>query len=167
MAVVKAFHKFSDWLDRVCGVLCVVCIAAMVILTGAQIVFRLYFTALYWSDEVTRYLLVWATFLAVGSVYRRAGHISVTLVQDRAPERVRTAMRVLGHILCEAFFILAVVYGLKYAGMQSRQLSAALRIPMSRVYLAIPVGCAIAAVQGLDRILDTLVRPTEKKEADA
>ncbi|MCD8351216.1 MAG: TRAP transporter small permease [Planctomycetaceae bacterium] len=165
MAAVKAFHKLSRWLDYLCGALCVICVTAMVLLTGAQILFRLYLTALSWSEELTRYLLVWATFLGAGCVYRRMGHISVTAMQDLVPPRLRTAMRVLCHLLCGAFFVIAVVYGLDYVSMQSRQLSAALRIPMSRVYMAIPVGFGIMAVHVVDRLLAMFDKAETKEEA--
>ncbi|MCC8194998.1 MAG: TRAP transporter small permease [Deltaproteobacteria bacterium] len=153
MALMKAFHKLSEWLDYVCGGICVVCVAGMVILTGLQIACRLWFTALAWSEELTRYLMVWATFLGASCVYRRSGHISVTVVQALFPASCQKLMQVCCHLLCGAFFIVAVMYGLDYMGMQSRQLSAALRIPMSWVYLAIPVGCGLMAFHVLDLLL--------------
>ncbi|MCC8189521.1 MAG: TRAP transporter small permease [Planctomycetes bacterium] len=165
MPFLKAFHRLSALLDAVCGALCVVCVTGMVVLTGAQIVYRQFFTALSWSEELTRYLLVWASFLGASCVYRRMGHISVTVVQNRLPAPVRTGLRVLCHLLCGAFCVIAVVYGLDYAGAQSRQLSAALRIPMSRVYLAIPLGFAIMAVHVLDRLLALITERLRGGEA--
>lgn len=56
MAFVKGFHKLSDVLDTLCSYIIVVMLGAMVIITGAQIVCRMAFTALSWSEEATRYL---------------------------------------------------------------------------------------------------------------
>ena len=78
----------SDALDKLCSVLIVVMLGLMVIITGAQIICRTWFTALTWSDEVTRYLLIWSTFLGASVVYRHSGHISVTIVQDAVPPRL-------------------------------------------------------------------------------
>ncbi|MDR2502854.1 MAG: TRAP transporter small permease [Deltaproteobacteria bacterium] len=152
----KVFHKLSEWLDYACGMVCVVCVASMVALTGAQIVCRIWFVALSWSEELTRYLMVWATFLGAGCVYRRSGHISVTVIRALFPAPCRKAMEICCHLLCGAFFLAAVIYGIDYMGMQSRQLSAALRIPMSWVYLAIPTGCGIMALHVLDLLLKML-----------
>lgn len=166
MAVIKAFHKCSEWLDHICGALCVLCLTAMVLLTGAQIVCRIWFTALAWSEELTRYLMVWATFLGASCVYRRSGHISVKVVQGLCSPALRTAMVVLCHLLCGAFFIAATVYGIDYMQMQSRQLSAAMRVPMSRVYLAIPLGFGIMAFHVLDLLLGMIPgRDTGKETA--
>ena len=165
MAISKAFHKFCDFLDRVCGWVCVVCIVAMVLLTGAQILCRLYFTALAWSEELTRYLMVWATFLGASCMYRRSGHISVTFIQDLFPHVGRQVMQVCCHLLCGAFCIAAVIYGLEYMSLQSRQLSAALRIPMSWVYLAIPVGCGIIVCYVADILLQMCSLSCKNEEA--
>lgn len=156
MAVMKGFHKFGEWLDYACGGVCIVCLASMVILTGLQIICRIWFTALAWSEELTRYLMVWATFLGASCVYRRSGHISVTVIQALFPPSCQKAMQVCCHLLCGAFFLAAVSYGIDYTGMQSRQLSAALRIPMSWVYLAIPIGCGIMAFHVLGLLLQML-----------
>jgi TRAP-type C4-dicarboxylate transport system permease small subunit len=97
--MVKAFHNISNWLDAACGAVCAVCVAAMVVLTGAQIVCRVAFTALDWSEELTRYLMVWAIFLGVSCMYKRMGHISVmvrgckkfcVIVQSCYPKNRRT-----------------------------------------------------------------------------
>lgn len=156
MAVMQGFHKLSEWLDYACGGVCIVCLASMVILTGLQIVCRIWFTALAWSEELTRYLMVWATFLGASCVYRRSGHISVTVIQALFPPSCQKAMQACCHLLCGAFFLAAVSYGVDYMGMQSRQLSAALRIPMSWVYLAIPIGCGIMALHVLGLLLQML-----------
>ena len=85
--------KTSDWLDKICGVLIVVMLAAMVVITGAQIVCRTWFTALAWSDEVTRYLLIWSTFLGATCVYRHGGNISITFVQEALPPKAARVLR--------------------------------------------------------------------------
>jgi TRAP-type C4-dicarboxylate transport system permease small subunit len=153
MVMINAIHKLSDRLDKLCGLLCIICLSLMVIITGLQIVCRVYFTALIWSEELTRYLLVWSTFLGASCVYKRAGHINVTLVQNLFPAGGRQILRLSTHIVCGAFFLLAAYLGVRYMNFQSRQLSAAMRIPMSWIYLAIPVGCGLMALHVADAIL--------------
>lgn len=160
--MIKMFHKCAEWLDSICGVLCIICLTAMVLLTGAQIVCRIWFTALAWSEELTRYLMVWGTFLGASCVYRRSGHISVTVLQSFCPPKVRTGMVVLCHLLCGAFFVAATYYGIEYMQMQSRQLSAALRVPMSRVYMAIPLGFGLMTLYVIDLLLGMI--PTRQSD---
>ncbi len=156
MAIINAVHKLSDWLDKACAVICIACLTAMVLLTGAQIVCRMYFTALVWSEELSRYLLVWSTFLGASCVYKKLGHINVTVIRDIFPPAAQKAMQVLTHLLCGAFFLMAVYYGVKYMGFQTRQLSAAMRIPMHWMYLSIPLGCGIMALHVVDLLLQMI-----------
>ncbi|MGN0776319.1 MAG: TRAP transporter small permease, partial [Candidatus Ventricola sp.] len=72
-ALKKVLTPVSDALDKLCSVLIVIMLGVMVLVTGAQIVCRTWFTALSWSDEVTRYLLIWSTFLGASVVYRHSG----------------------------------------------------------------------------------------------
>ena len=85
MKAKRFLDKISFWLDKACGVLIVIMLAAMVSITGAQIVCRTWFTALSWSDEVTRYLLIWSTFLGATCVYLAGGNISITFIQEAFP----------------------------------------------------------------------------------
>lgn len=153
MAIVKAINKASDLVDKVCCVILVVLLAGMVLVTSAQIVCRVFFNALSWSEEMARYLLVWSTFIGAGCVYKKGGHISVLIAQDLLPTGLRKMAQILVHLLCGAFFLLAVYYGFKYMGRQGTQLSAALRIPMSMMYMAIPVGSGIMLLHAFNAIM--------------
>ena len=85
MIIVRGIHKLSDILDKIMEVLIVIMLAIMVVVTGAQIVCRIFFQSLVWSEELTRYLLIWSSMFGAGCVYKHGGHISVTVLQDVFP----------------------------------------------------------------------------------
>ena len=85
-------------------VVIVAMLGIMVVVTGAQIVCRVFFTSLSWSEEATRYLLIWSTLLGAGCVYKHAGHISITLLQDLLPEKAKDVIQILIHGLCILLF---------------------------------------------------------------
>ena len=156
MAIVRGIHKVSGWLDRIGAGASFVMLAAMVIITGLQIVSRVFFTALSWSEEVARYLLVWSTFIGASCVYKHAGHISVTFVQGLLPGVGKKILEILVHLICGAFFAVLVYYGVIYAGKQGGQLSPAIRVPMSYLYAAIPAGGVLLFWHALDAVLQAL-----------
>ncbi len=158
MPVARAIHKVSNALDKGCSVVCIIALTAMVLLTGLQIVCRLFFTALAWSEELTRYLLIWSTFIGAGIVYKHGGHIAVTLLHGFLPPMAGKAVKVFIHVICGAFCAIAIYYGFQYMGMQGNQLSAAMRIPMRYMYMCIPVGFAIMEVHVVDAILQLFTR---------
>ena len=46
-------------------------LTAMILIITLQIIFRVFFQALVWSEEAARYLLVWTSFLGAVLAYRR------------------------------------------------------------------------------------------------
>lgn len=152
----SALHKASAAFDRAGEIACLVMVALMVITTGAQIIFRVFFTALVWSEELTRYLLAWSSFIGASCVYRHAGHINITLLQDALPKRLRGVLRVAVHLICAVFFVLMIWFGTSYTMRMTRQLSPAMRIPMAYMYASIPVGGALMLLHAATRISDEL-----------
>ena len=144
----KILTPVSDVLDKTCSALIVFMLGAMVIVTGAQIVCRTWFTALSWSDEVTRYLLIWSTFLGATVVYRHNGHISVSLVQDAVSAKTAKALRVLVHIICFVLFTVLLHYSTLYCA-KLKKTATAMPIKMKYIYSCIPVSMAIMMIHSL------------------
>jgi TRAP-type C4-dicarboxylate transport system permease small subunit len=152
MAVAKAINQLSNLVYRISCVIVVVLLAAMVVVTSLQIICRVFFTALSWSEELARYLLVWSTFIGAGCVYKTGGHIAVTIVRETLPKNAQKFLKILAHVLCGVFFVIATYYGFKYMGRQGSQLSAALRIPMRYIYMAIPVNSCVMLLHTVNEI---------------
>ena len=162
MALKKILDPISDALDRVCSVLIVIMLGLMVVITTAQIICRTWFTALSWSDEVTRYLLVWSTFLGASVVYRHSSHISVTLLQEKVPARVGQIMRVAVHVICFALFTVLLLYSVRYCGKLNKT-ATALPIKMKYIYLCIPISMGINLLHALVLGLNELTGDKEVK----
>ncbi|MCS4504336.1 TRAP transporter small permease [Arhodomonas aquaeolei] len=140
-------------LDAVIRPAAFLALAGMIVVTTLQIVFRVAFDAISWSEELARYLLVWTTFLGATLAYQRGRHIAVTVLVDRLPRPLGRFARVLAHAASVAFFVVVIVAGWRYMDLQSFQVSASLRIPMPWVYAVIP---GSAAVMGLYAAVDLL-----------
>lgn len=162
MPVARAIHKVSNVLDRGCSGVLIAALAAMVLLTGAQIVCRLFFTALAWSEELSRYLLIWSTFLGAGCVYRHSGHIAVTVIQESLPKPVEKALRVAVHVICMLLFAVLLYYSARYCGKLNKT-ATALPIKMKYIYLCIPISMAIMLIHALTMALEELTQTGEKE----
>ena len=147
-AIKKLLTPVSNLLDTLCSAAIVFMLGAMVIITGAQIICRTWFTALSWSDEVTRYLLIWSTFLGATVVYRHNGHISVTLLQDAMKPKVAKVLRVLVHVICFVLFAVLFHYSSLYC-MKLKKTATAMPIKMKYIYSCIPVSMAIMMIHAL------------------
>ena len=165
MSVLK---KIGDALDRVCGVLIVLMVGAMVLITTAQIIWRVGsgivpgMHPLSWSEEVTRFLLIWATFLGATCVYRRGGNIAITAVQQLFPERVQRCLRAAVHAICFVLFALLLYYGVTYCNKQVRT-AAALPIKMKYIYMCLPISMCVMMYMAFVMALSEIVGWKEAK----
>lgn len=102
-----------------------------------------------WSEELARYLMVWLTMLGSAAVLRSGGHISVTtLVDALGPTALAVVLAMRDAAMVAASGVLAW-WGILFAQMNSVQESAAMEIPMSIPYAALPVGAGLIVLMVL------------------
>ena len=130
-------HYGNRWAERCCLVLLV----AMTTVTFAQVFFRFVVVrSLPWSEEFSRYALVWASFLGASVALKRGLHIGVEAFVGKLVEKRRRQVYQLTLFLMMIFLLFVIIKGLQMASFNMRQSSPAMRIPMGLPYLAIPVG---------------------------
>ena len=149
-------------LDRICGALIVALLAGMVLVTGAQILARVlcdyisWLRPLSWSEELTRYMLIWATFLGASCVYWHGGNIAITAVQGLFPEKGQKTLKTLVHLVCLVLFVVLTVYGFRYTQKLGKN-AASLPIKMRWVFVCVPISTCIMAWHALVMTLENAV----------
>ena len=143
--------------DRVIGIMLVILISVMLIVGSAQVFCRyVLHSSLSWSEELMRFLYVWIVMVGINLGIRHKSLAAITTVSDYIGKKNRA----IGYVLAVGCFILQlfVCVILLYVGIQftlaNRQVSAALRIPMSYIYLAIPIGGGMGVIYTVDQIIE-------------
>ena len=128
----------------ICAFLTVV-FTLMVVVIFAQVVFR-YALAhpLAWSEELARYLFIWATFFGASVAFYEGTHINVTYFVERIRNaRARAAVMILADMAC-FWFLGMYVYDGMIVSMRIfslGQFSPSMEwLPIGLVFLAIPLG---------------------------
>jgi len=99
--------------------------------------------ALFWSEEVIRYAFIWLFWLAAPILVWRGAMFSVDLVVASLPPTLQRLVQILCNLGIMFLMSIYVWYGWQMTWINAAQESSALRIPLSAVYLAIPVGSAL------------------------
>jgi TRAP-type C4-dicarboxylate transport system permease small subunit len=107
--------------------------------------------AIDWSEEVTIYLIVWATLLSGGTLASDRAHVSaemlVHVLSPRGRRRLQIGIDVLMLAFCSLMFWLGV-QGVLFAAMLDERSASTLQAPQAWVlYLALPVGMLLMAVR--------------------
>ncbi|MCC5969042.1 MAG: TRAP transporter small permease [Pararhodobacter sp.] len=136
-------------------------IGLLLVVLVTQVVLRYGFgISLIWADEVSRHMLIWATFLGVALAYERGELAGVTMLRDALPRRAGLALAIFGNLLAIGLLVTLVIYGLRYADRIGHRPIAALRflfgdlfgdrVPAPDiwwVYVALPVGLGLLALR--------------------
>ena len=155
--LLKLLRRIERGLDAIIQPVVFAGMAALIGVITLQIVSRVLFTAVGWTEEVARFLLVWITFLAGTLAFQRGRHIAVTFVVDALPGRLRQIARIAALLIVLAFMITLIVIGYRYMQVQSFQKSASLRLSMTYVYAVMPICAAIMAWYSLVDIIELLL----------
>jgi TRAP-type C4-dicarboxylate transport system permease small subunit len=145
-------HALSDRVNTVTEAALFVTLVAMVIVTVAQVVFRFFFEALTWSEELACFLLVLASLLGAAVAFKRGSHISVTFLLDKLPPTGKKAMRTFITLLGMGFFVIVAYYGAVLMGTEAGQRSPALQLSMKWVYLMYPLMGGITILHFVDAL---------------
>lgn len=104
-----------------------------------------------WSEVLTRAAIIWAVMLGVALAFRQGAMISVEFLRARLRGAARRWLEHLVHAACLGFLLFLVWAGAHMTYRVRFQSIAGLEVSIAWVYLAIPVGAALAAVAVLLR----------------
>lgn len=137
-------------IERTLDVLLGTAILVMVVSMVWQVIGRYVFSrAPGWTEELSRFLMLWLTMLGSAAALRSGSHLSVTSLVDALPPRVLAWALALRDAALVGAAGLLVWYGFLFARLNSAQESAAMDIPMTVPYAALPVGAALIIVMVL------------------
>ena len=123
---------------------------SMFIIIFLQVIFRYVLRMpISWSEEIARYLMVWGSCLAAASAYGHGSHIGVKALVNLLPKKKAKWSRILIHLAVSALMVVICYEGFRLSFLLLDQESAAMQIPMTYPYLAIPVGALLILVQAL------------------
>jgi len=149
-------QRLADVLfERLATPLAAITLAAALVAMGGQVVFRYGLGAsLIWAEEVARYALVWSTMFGAAVAYRQGGHVAITDLTARLPERLSRQVGRAVHLLVFGFAALVAWQGwaLALRTFARHQLSPALQIDIAWIYLALPVGGVLVMLAALEAL---------------
>lgn len=105
----RAACRLKRSMDRVLGAVMLLLLGSIIALVLLQISARyLPFVRIQWSEEMSRYLFVYLTFIGSALLIAERGHIVVDVMIDRLPRKLRLGVYVLVQLAVLAFLYLFV-----------------------------------------------------------
>jgi TRAP-type C4-dicarboxylate transport system permease small subunit len=141
------YERAAEVADRLCRaieLLCNLLLALMTAVIALLILSRnLLGFSFSWSEELTRFLLVWLSMLGAAVLLGRDDHISLNLLQDRLSPKAQLVVSFLLRLLVLVFLVILAQQSWTAAVARQVTHAPALGVSLFWPYLAIPVAAAL------------------------
>lgn len=153
-------HRLSDRVNTITEGTLFVSLLVLVGVSFLQVVFRFFFTALTWSEELSSFLLVWVSLLGMAVGFKRGSHIAVTFAVEKVSSPVRIWLQFFIALLGLVFFGIVVYFGWVMMSTEATQVTPAMGLSMLWIYLMYPITGAVTVLH----ILDSMVKVFERRK---
>ena len=148
---------FYRVLSRAVEGLIVLAATTLVTIVTTEVVLRYGFKhSLIFTEELSRYLMVWIVFLGSALAVRDGSHIRINFLIKRFNQRNQKWLRLSAHILTLGFLVFVAIEGIKILPRQLYQMCITINISIFYFYLAIPVGSILMIIFLLPTFKDIL-----------
>ena len=160
--MLNAYSKFLDVVELICRKLIGILMALMVIVMCYQVVLRYVFNdANIWSEEVTRYMFVYAVLFGSFVVVRRNSHLQVDFLINLMKGNLKRYFTLVTSVVVLAFLVYLLPLSYNLALDTMRSVSPGLNLPMGWVYMAIPIGTLLMILGMIEIILKKITNTEE------
>ncbi|WP_294606531.1 TRAP transporter small permease [uncultured Roseovarius sp.] len=133
--------------------------AALMAISVAQVFCRYVLGfSLIWSEELSRGIMLWITFLFAGLAYDKGEIIALEVLREIIPRKLALGLLLLGNIAVIVLLVLLIKAGWTYAKIGGRQIMPALQVQQFWVYVSLPVGLGVFLAHFALRSIDTLMQ---------
>jgi TRAP-type transport system small permease protein len=155
--------RFVQVMDRVNDVLTTLCgtaLGLMVLSVFLGVLVRFVFThtsvriSVPWTEEVSRYLMIWTVFVGGGIAARHGKLIGVEFVVQALPAALGRSVKYAALMLSIVFYALLCVIGWQWVEFGQSQTSPVLEVPMVVINLAMVAGGVVMALNTVALIVD-------------
>lgn len=151
--MIKIFSEIRSVVSRATKFLCILTASAMCILVTLQIVFRGFHVGYGWTDELSRYFMVWMAMLGASLMVADNADVRLEFVIKRLPPKIAGICEAINNILIVIFLVVLSYFGIVKAIDAAGIYATSVKISMMWFYLAVPVGGLLMLIQLICRIV--------------
>ncbi len=149
---IESLRGFAEsFLNVVIGVM----LASMVVIVFGNVIFRYFLnSAIAWSEEVSRFMLIWLSFLGAVIAFMKNEHLGLDLLVKYLPPIASRALVVLADVLViiALFFMTKGGIEMTVDSFASGWVSSAVPIPYGYVYAIAPISSGLMLLDSFLKI---------------
>jgi TRAP-type C4-dicarboxylate transport system permease small subunit len=154
-------------LDKIADYMVGFLMLMLMVIGGAQVFSRYILNySLTWSEELSRYILVWLVFMAIGVGLRRRAHIGMNVIVTRFSKGIQRWFDLFSCVVAIAFGVAVIFYTYQLIQTTMFQTTAALGIPIRAAYYGMVFGGLYTVIIGLRFFAAKLFAPKQVKDGE-
>lgn len=139
----------------------------LIVTSFLQVIFRFVLNyPLGWTEEASRYIFIILIYLGASAAALGDNHVRVEVIDNFLPPKIKRYVDFCVRILCSICCVIMTfnLKGMIKNSIRSNQLSAALRIPISAMYIIVGILFLLIAFRFLQKSFEILKTKEGEKE---
>ena len=150
-----ALRAVCDASEVVCRVLLGLCLAGVVVITCLAVWYRYVLEApLSWTEQISRILFVWLTFVGAAVLYRSRLHIAIDMLVRMLPKPLQRIVYWINEAFTVFLAVMLLWFGERLSITTMSETFGALEISPATFYFAAPAAAALILLYWVEKLVD-------------
>lgn len=159
----RRYVRLADYINKGVGWLLFAMLAIMSILIFWQVFARFVIgDSLTFSEEASRFLMIWLTLLGAAYAIREGSLIAIDLLQSKLTGTAGQTVKVLMSVISCIFYVILIIYGFMMAQSVSFQTAPTTGLSMFWPMLALPAGGILMLINTIAVLVEDFIGKEER-----
>lgn len=141
-------------LQKVTRIVVEILLSLMVVIVFCNVISRYCLDAsLAWSEEISRFMLIWMVFLGAVLAYVNNEHLGLDILVKCLPHTLRYIVFIFADLMVLAALVVMAVGGVEMAVGSWEWTAPASDIPYGYIYIIVPLSCGIMGLQTVFKLI--------------
>jgi TRAP-type transport system small permease protein len=136
----EIIHGIDKVINKILRFIVIIMLSVMSVVVFAQVLFRIVHLSIPWSEELSKYLLIWSTFLGAAICIRKGSQVGLEFLKNSLSEEKQKLLQTILNLIVCAMLLFLISVGFWAVRRVWFQITPVLKLSMGLMYAAIPVG---------------------------
>lgn len=138
--MMKIIHDIDKVINKILWFIVIIMLSVMSVVVFAQVLFRIVHLSIPWSEELSKYLLIWSTFLGAAICIRKGSLVGLEFLKNSMSEEKQKILQTILNLIVCAMLLFLINVGFWAVRRVWFQITPVLKLSMGLMYAAIPIG---------------------------
>lgn len=138
--MMKIIHDVDKVINKILRFIVIIMLSVMSVVVFAQVLFRIVHLSIPWSEELSKYLLIWSTFLGAAICIRKGSLVGLEFLKNSMSEEKQKILQTILNLIVCAMLLFLINVGFWAVRRVWFQITPVLKLSMGLMYAAIPIG---------------------------